>query len=198
MTAAPQYKLNSDIQIHPAATPELQRQVYQLRYQVFSQELGDTRWANEVQKTYQDPYDNKRSILLMATQNQQTIATVRGIFRREGEYLSDAPFNFEKLATRFCKPVKHIKEHTCFVTRAAVLAPFRRQGLCEQLYCQLEDIAIAQGAKYCIADVASNKPHVQQLFLQQGFQRYQHKVAFTNNNAIQPETWLGDFFVKEI
>jgi GNAT superfamily N-acetyltransferase len=184
------------ITLETAQTAEDRHAAYKLRYEIFSEEYGDQRWANQSLKTYQDPYDIPQNPLIIARLNNEIIGTVRGVCRKHGIYLSDHPFAFDLLGKKLSISETSLHNRCMFITRAAVKAEFRRKSIFQVMFNKLESVAKENNTNILIADVEATKPRVQRLFEKFGFHIYQKSVSFENKNAINPTKWVGNFYYK--
>jgi len=146
---------------------------YQLRFQVFTEEQGDTRYANFDNQTYTDIYDQgDQAILLVAKDGKRVIATQRLIHRKYGPYLGDHLLQYEILANLFSLPKNEILEKLFIRTRSVVDANYRGQGVFSNLVRSGEQIARSQGGICIIGVVDQKKTEVRQINRSLGYKPY--------------------------
>ena len=89
-----------NIRIEVATDERLKFSAYQLRYNVFSLEGNDNRYADVNQKIYLDKWDaHPETQLLVALDNSSSvIGTLRYIPRRCGPYLGDESYAYDLVA----------------------------------------------------------------------------------------------------
>ena len=92
------------IVVATADTPKDIESALRLRYEVFTVEASDTRYANHVTRTYSDPTDTQRAKIVIARDGGTTVGTLRLTFRADGPFIANALYRFPLI---LCEPVTH-------------------------------------------------------------------------------------------
>lgn len=69
--------MGDEIEIKLATTEAERHQAYHLRYQVFTREFGDERYADHVNEEFRDEDDGEQSHLVIAVAGDQVVGTFR-------------------------------------------------------------------------------------------------------------------------
>lgn len=165
--------------------------VQHLRYQVFTEEIQDTRHADHQRRTYGDDWDDHRSLTLIAENSRgQLVGTLRLSLRRHGPYFDEAANAFDALAGIVGIDLDDLVQVTAVVSRGAVHAAWRGRGVFARLLVEAESCATTAGVTVLVGAVGLANAQSKRVFVRQGYASYG-----TRTNQSQ---WAGEYFFKTL
>lgn len=181
-----------NIRIAVATDESIKISAYQLRYNVFSLEGKDNRYADVNQKIYIDEWDDHpETQLLVALDNSSSvIGTLRYVPRRCGLYLGDESYAYNLVAEQLNLPIENLLHESIIITRGVIAQSYRNQGIFHRMLLCGDQIALSCGCNYIIAAIDVDNEKSINLFKNQGYVYY----ATTTNAS----GWTGNYFYKKI
>jgi len=178
--------VTSVIEIRLAVTPEEVHTALQLRYDVFTEEFGDERYADHSARIYRDQFDIPGALINIAVENDCIIGTMRVFERESGPYIGDEMHEWGKLAATLGKPEDEVIRGAVIVTRGAVARPFRRLGILGGLIRHAHALAADRGRIVSLGTVAVGNEESARQLRRAGYESYgvrQNQMG-----------WLGEYF----
>jgi GNAT superfamily N-acetyltransferase len=131
------------VTIRFAASEEERLAGLQIRYQVFTQEQRDDRYADHERMIFTDRMDGGYGRILIALADEKVVGTSRLSFRAQGPFLFDERYCWDVLAVKCGLTMDAVRLHTALWDRGAVLKAFRRLGL----FAKIEEFILDEAAK---------------------------------------------------
>ena len=128
---------------------------FRLRYEVFTEEQGDARYADHEQRMCCDALDNEQSQLLLAVTAEGIVGTSRLSFRSAGPFLSDESYRWDLFALELRETVHNLISSVALWDRGAVLPAFRRSGILSSMEQNVTSEARENGCCAVVAVVHS-------------------------------------------
>jgi predicted GNAT family N-acyltransferase len=110
------------------------KQVYQLRYQCLTIELGDETYAHHHEGTYFDQDDFEYNRVFVACMGQLVVGTARLLFRKEKEFIADDFYEYENLAKMMGVSKHNFIQRTCLIDRVCILKEYRGHHIFKKIY----------------------------------------------------------------
>ena len=178
-------RLSQPTPIRVAESVEDREAARRLRYAVFTEEQGDDRYADHVDRTFGDAWDDDRSVLLGAWDGPELVGTARLALRRHGPYLLDDLYAWDRLA---CLVGPGVPDGVGIVSRVCVAPPRRGRGVVSLLLDALTERAYRERCTALVLAVRVGNPRTA-VWERYGFQRYAQADA--------PE-WCGCFLFRAL
>jgi GNAT superfamily N-acetyltransferase len=178
------------IVVATADTPKDIESALRLRYEVFTVEASDTRYANHVTRTYSDPTDTQRAKIVIARDGGTTVGTLRLTFRADGPFIADALYRFPLI---LCEPVTHPGANLtaiALVDRVVVHRSCRGRGILPRMLEHAVELARARGCTYMVMAVAAASARMQSILDVRGW--FSYHVSDPANG------WTGRHFYQRI
>jgi len=163
---------HNDIEISIAETEEELNQAYRLRYQVFSLEEGDYRYADKEAEVFKDYTDNGKHPIFIAKYNKKIIGTGKVAFRKTEPFLGDEYYHYDLLAEMVGLHVDELMTCVALFERIALDTKYRNNGIATMMLNKMEEYSISQRIKYILIAVKSNKLELINLWKNKGFKVY--------------------------
>jgi len=176
------------MEIKAATSSALVEAACRLRYDVFVEEMGDRRYANDDRRLHVDSFDHPGDNIYVAIDCQKVVGTLRLIVCQDGPYIQEELCGYPELAAILGIQQEQLLLHAGFTTRCAVAMSHRGQGLFSLLQDHLEIDARRRNLRYIISVVAEHNDPSYALFTKRGFFKY-HQATFANG-------WVGKCICK--
>jgi predicted GNAT family N-acyltransferase len=165
-------------------------QVYAIRYQCLTLEMGDESNANHQVKYYQDKHDEKCERILVAYVDTKVVGTARLILRKENEFLSDSFYDYEALAEMYGLPVVTMMKQVGLIDRVCILKAFRGHSIFRAFYEAVISEMKDNQCKYLLAAIHQDNLKSDRVFTHFGF----YKLNQLRHDAY----WKGYLYCLEI
>ena len=120
--------------------------VYRLRYEVFTKEGGDERYADHERQFFIDQDDGPQSRLVIAWDDDgQAIGTMRLTVLREHAFIANDCYGFEVLADLLSMNLEELRQRVIRGDRSVIASASRGQGVLEHLQNAGEEYAASRG-----------------------------------------------------
>lgn len=177
------------IKLEVIDNPGLKKLAYQLRYDVFTLEQGDQRYANHNDKTYMDIWDTLPSNLIIAyINNYHIIGTLRLIERKYGPYLGEEGYQYDLLSKNLDVSKEFLLDKISILTRGVVAKDYRSLGVFSMMCDYANTLAVSMDSCISIAAIATDNSASKKFFGRLGYKFYATGV---NKNK-----WKGDYCYK--
>lgn len=156
-----------------AATAVVDRKTaFRVRYQVFAEELGQSRYADSQNRRWRDSDDVPPSMTLLACDRDQAVGTMRLLPLWERSGIAYEMYEWQTLADVLQIPVDELRTRTCRLDRAAVLPSHRRIGVYTALLQACYDRARTLGAAVLVTAVELDNVAPLNGLTKRGWKRY--------------------------
>jgi GNAT superfamily N-acetyltransferase len=150
----------SDFTVIIADSPELLVSAYQLRYEVFSKEMGDDRYSDHSRREWKDEDDVSESTIFVALDvNRAVIGTIRLTPLRLREFIGSHIYDFGCLAKILSIEEGALREKLARADRGLVSAKWRGKKVFESLQSTLESQAVKLGCEVLVGAVDTSNRH---------------------------------------
>lgn len=181
----------TDFSVRVAATATERGIAYRLRYEFFTRELKDERYANHGTEQYFDSWDHDGSPVVVAwTPENQPIGTLRLAMRRLGSYLGDDLYQWGELARVVQIDEPSLLSAVGIISRGGVVKPFRRTRVMSCMLDELERIARSEGIVVLLGAVEVDNFGSKRWIESNGFRLY---CISRSTDGFQ-----GDFYYKDL
>lgn len=135
--------LQEQIVIKVAETESEKQAAFRLRYQVFTMELSDDRYANHETKEFRDSDDVESAVQIVATARDEVIGCVRLKALRNREFLGFEAYNLAKLGTLLDRSTEDLHSSIGCMDRGVVHPDYRGHKVIAKLMRKGEELASA-------------------------------------------------------
>jgi GNAT superfamily N-acetyltransferase len=173
-----------------AKTAQEFNEVYHIRYQCLSLELGDETYANHLAQTYHDEDDEKCQRVFVAYEAGKALGTARLLLRREQLFIADDFYDFGYLADMFGLPISDLLNKTCLIDRVCISKEYRGHHIFTRFF---EAICIEMKKCNChilLAAIEQNNRKSESVFTHFGFQKINELKVVGN--------WAGYLYYFEL
>jgi len=157
--------------IKRASTAEEFTQVYQIRYQCLTIELGDLSHAQHQEKTYQDEDDINCERVFVAYVDEKIVGTARLLLRKEKAFIADDFYSYEHLATQIGIDTELLKEKIGLIDRVCILKEYRGHKIFHSLYEAITAEMQHQHCHYLLAAIHADNRKSDVVFGHFGFKK---------------------------
>lgn len=171
------------VSIRLAVTDDERRAAYQLRYRIFTRELGRNTLANHETEEYKDDFDGPKSTLLISVAGADVVGTLRLTARSVTPFWQDADYQLEQLRDLLSMAAPLPLEQIGLFDRGAVTKPYRGSGLYELMYTELEKYACSIGIRVLVGVIDSTNERLIEFHKRRGWVTYRHGIRFRDLSA---------------
>ncbi|MBN67886.1 MAG: hypothetical protein CME32_01220 [Gimesia sp.] len=164
--------MGDEIEIKLATTEAERHQAYHLRYQVFTREFGDERYADHVNEEFRDEDDGEQSHLVIGEINSNVICTARVTVLRDYKFLAADHFKFGVLAKYLGRDQFEIENTLARYDRLALMPSWRGKGIARKIYEGVEKTAFNNNCKIIVANPLVENDKARLVLSRQGFSDY--------------------------
>ena len=164
--------LKEQITIRVAETEAEKLAAYQLRYQVFSEELGDDRYANHESKEFRDSDDVESSVQFIAVAENSVIGAVRLKLLKDHEFIGLEAYNLPKLAKLLNRSIEDLYASIGCMDRGVVHPDYRGRRLIAKLMRRGEALAIKLGVDSLLSAAEVGNTAARKAFAKIGYVEY--------------------------
>jgi predicted GNAT family N-acyltransferase len=163
----------SSVSIALARTEEDRRAAFALRYEVFTEEQGDERYADAREKTFKDELDTPHAIIFVAKNpDNDVVGTIRLTSRSRQAFIGDFAYGFPVLAGLMQLPCAVLTPQCCVIGRGVVRRDYRGGRTFHDLLKICENHAKAEGNLALIAVVGEHNFSMSLLLKHDGWRPY--------------------------
>lgn len=149
-----------------------------LRYQVFTVEEGDVRYADHDRKIHSDICDSAINLIFIARDRPGDLAaTLRLLVRKDGAFINEAAYKFDLLAATVNIELQELLMSICLIDRCVVAKEWRRKGVFSNLLDVAKQHATAVGIKVMLVAVKKTNAPIINLFRQRGWNFYDEQAS---------------------
>jgi GNAT superfamily N-acetyltransferase len=146
---------------------------FQLRYEVFSEEMQDHRYANHKSREWRDEDDIQASTILVAVDSSENvIATARLTPLPLHEFIGHEAYGFDKLAALLEMRVDDLRLVVARLDRVVVSKLWRGRRVINKLISDLEQIALERGFTIIVGLVGVGNRRSIVMFGSLGYKEY--------------------------
>ena len=162
-----------DVKISIAQTISEKSAAYRLRYDVFTTELGDERYANHETKEFKDEDDVDGSVIFIGKFGEDVVASCRLKPLQNREFIALDQYGLVALAQHLGREFTMLSQELAALDRAVVAKLWRGSGITEAVFADLERTAIQQQVRTLVVAIEKSK-RVHAVFYQRvlGFRSY--------------------------
>lgn len=171
--------ISSDYRVSIAESQDELNAVYRLRYQVFFEEGGDSRYADHQKKHWSDEDDGPKSTVVAAwTRDGEAVATMRLTCLKDHEFIGHSVFRFDLLAELLNLTEANLRKYVARADRGAVRADHRSKGLvklCQEL---IEQLALSKSCDVLVGVPGVDNVRARRAYTKTGWVEYPVQATF--------------------
>ena len=164
--------MSDQIVFQVAKSESEKKAAYRLRYEVFTLEEADQRYANHGTKEYKDSDDVDESVLFVAKSNDQVVGTARLKILSRREFIAVDQYHLSALAERLNENLGDISKHLGCMDRLVVSKPMRGGSVAQRLANAGERFGKSLQIKYMVGNYKIDKTTIGMLYSALGYQKY--------------------------
>ena len=154
-----------------AETDEDKKNAYEIRYKVFTKEMGNNAWANHEAKTFIDPWDQGSNRCFVAIIDNSYAATLRIVFKKEVPLQFEQFLPFNLIARDLGLEVNEILLNLGYCERVAVLSQFRRTNVFRSLFEHIHNyLNCSHDIKYVLGLIRKDNTRAIKVFKSMGYE----------------------------
>ena len=163
---------NDNVVIKIAETQAEKLAAYRLRYDVFTREFNDDRYADHELQLFKDSDDVKESVLIIAIASGTVAGTVRLKPLPRREFIALERYQLSVLAKHLDIGIDLLRRKLGCLDRGVVKQEFRGRRLMGRLFSAGEEIASSLNLEYLIVPVEVNNIAAQRSHFRCGYRPY--------------------------
>ena len=141
------------------------REAYQLRYEVFTIELNDQRYADHELREFRDSDDVDGSILIIAKSDNQVIGSVRLKPLKFRNFIGVDDYGFERLAEFLGIEEEQLLSSVAVLDRFVFAKDFRRgRALYQKLLDELDSQSVNYGVRVLVGAVKAENARLKNFY----------------------------------
>lgn len=168
---------------------ELQ-QVYQIRYQCLTIELGDESHAHHDEKAYYDEDDDSCERIFVAYVEDKIVGTARLLLRKEKSFIADDFYSYAPLAAKMGIDTQTMIEKTGLIDRVCILQEYRGHRIFNGFYEIISREMMQNNCVYLLAAIHADNRKSDVVFTHFGFQKIPELKLW--------EDWQGYLYYKNV
>lgn len=173
------------------ATTEAEfEQVYQIRYQCLTLELGDESYANHLNKIYLDDDDAKCQHIFVAYIDNNLVGTARLLLRKEQAFIADEFYDFASLAHLMEIPLAEVMQQAGLIDRVCVLKDYRGHKIFSGFYEHIRTEMLRNECSILLAAIQQENIKSQTIFSHFGFHQWNELKVVDN--------WRGYLYYNQL
>ncbi|MDF3819723.1 GNAT family N-acetyltransferase [Leptospira sp. 96542] len=179
------------IKVRLAESPEDREKIYQLRYDIYVQEMNRKQsFADHSKLQIEEPYDATGHLFLAETDEGEVIGTVRINFRKDGPLECEELYDMEEFRPYYPNQVS-------MSTKLMVKKEYRSSAAASMLCMKIYEHARENGI---VADFIDTNPHLVRLYNQVGYRLYKKNIDHPDYGNVIPMVFLLDdnVYLKQI
>lgn len=176
--------------IKRANTAEELTQVYQIRYQCLTIELGDESYARHQEKAYYDEDDISCERIFVAYVDDKIVGTARLLLRKEQAFIADEFYSYIPLASQLGMDAESMKVKTGLIDRVCVLQEYRGHRIFNGFYESVVAEMRQNNCAYLLAAIHADNQKSDVVFSHFGFQKIPELKLW--------EDWQGYLYYKNV
>ena len=180
--------ITSNTEIRVCDSEAERRDVFRLRYDVFTLEKNDERYADHTTKEFRDSDDCPSALLIGvfleedAVERSLAIPKLIGTARltpgKQHHFIAWEKYDFPTLAEQLELTIEELEESVLRIDRVAIAKPFRGSGLLTMLMQVIDQMAIENGGRILVgATKASDRVEIR-VFSLFGWRRYGRPTSY--------------------
>ncbi|MES2477701.1 MAG: GNAT family N-acetyltransferase [Bacteroidota bacterium] len=176
--------------IKRASSAEELTQVYQIRYQCLTIELGDESHARHQEKAYYDEDDIHSARIFVAYVEDKIVGTARLLLRKEQVFIADEFYSYNPLASQLGMDAESLKVKTGLIDRVCILQEYRGHRIFNGFYESISGEMMQNNCDYLLAAIHADNHKSDVVFTHFGF----HKIP----ELKLWEDWQGYLYYKNL
>lgn len=173
----------SQIKIRLAETEEDRQKIFQLRYDIYVQEMNRKQsYADHSKLQIEEPYDATGHLFLAETDEGEVIGTVRINFRKDGPLECEDLYDMEEFRPFYPDKVS-------MSTKLMVKREYRSSAAASMLCMKIYEHARQHDV---VLDFIDTNPHLVRLYNQVGYRLYKKNINHPDYGNVIPMVFLLD------
>ena len=164
--------MSDKIAFQVAESESDRKAAYRLRYEVFTIEEADQRYANHDTEEYKDSDDVDESVLFVAKSNDRVVGTARLKILSRREFIAVEQYHLSDLAARLKEDLSDISKKLGCMDRLVVSKTMRGGSVAKGLADAGERFGKTLQIKYMVGNYKIDKTTVGMLYSALGYQKY--------------------------